>query len=109
MESVQGRDIKGVENLQKCTKTQGNAAISDLDKVLEMSESLGDVHDESLKIEADKYDVDKSNEHLDENIKKYIVNNTNTNLEAKFNEDSDENIYNLDRHLDASIESGVTE
>ena len=30
-------------------------------------------------------------------------------MEAKFKEDSDENIYNLDRHLDASIGSGVTE
>ena len=54
-----------------------NAAIFDLAKVLEISEGIWDVHDESLKIEADKYDVDKSNEHLEENIKKYIVNNTN--------------------------------
>ena len=38
-----------------------------------------------------------------------MVNKTNEHLEAKLNEDSDENIYNLDRHLDASIESGVIE
>ena len=58
-----------------------NAAIFALEKVFEISEGLGHVHDESLKIEADNYDVNKSNEHLEENIKKYMVNQNNENLE----------------------------
>ena len=34
-------------------------------------ESPGEVHEENLKSGVEKYNVDKSNEHLEENIRKY--------------------------------------
>ena len=73
--------VKKVQSFNNFTKTIIDVINFDAVNVLEILKGFGGVHDENLKSEVEKHDVDKSNGNLKENIREFNVNKMNKHLE----------------------------